>query len=133
MNIAELKKNANIKLLSLFLAVVLWASVTSGRTGELELRIALKVDNVSSGLSVAGPEPKEVVVTVSGPKILLLKLSSEKIIMPLDVKGVGEGTAMFTGFERKLHLPREVAVTRVFPTTVEVRLSRLDHGGAERK
>ena len=114
----------DIKLLSLVLAIIVWVGVSGGRHAELELTVPLELHNVPPGLSVAGSVPSEVSVTVAGPKILLLKLSSEKIIIPLDAQGVGVGTTLFTGLDRRLSLPREMTVTRLFPATVEIRLIR---------
>lgn len=124
----RLAQDWDLKLLSLVLAVIVWAGVAGVRTAEVEIRVPLEVRNIPSGLSQADSPPKEIAVTVAGPKILLLKLRSERIIMPLDAGGAGEGTALFTGFEHRLDLPREVTVTRLFPATVEVRLIRTPSG-----
>jgi hypothetical protein len=118
----NLSTNWDLRLLSLVLAVIVWVGVSGGRTAEVKLTVPLELRNLPQGLSVAGAIPTEVAVTVVGPKILLLKLRSEKIIIPLDARGVGEGTVLFTGLEHRLRLPREATVTRLFPATVEVRL-----------
>lgn len=114
----------DLKLLSLVLAVIVWLGVSGSRTAEIELTVPLELHNIAPGLSVADPVPREVTVSVVGPKILLLKLRSERIIIPLDARGVGEGTTLFTGLDRRLRLPREATVTRLFPAVVEVRLVR---------
>jgi len=64
------------------------------------------------------------VVTLNGPNILLLKLRDEKIIMPLDMTGVGAGTVLFTGFEARLSVPSKVRVTRVYPAEISVRVEQ---------
>lgn len=124
MNWRGFVENWDIKLLSLLLAMIVWAGVTGKRTAEMELAVPLEVINLAPGFAVAGPVPREVLVTVAGPRILLLKLRSEKIIIPLDARGIEEGTTLFTGFERKLRLPSEVEIVRLFPSSVELRLIR---------
>ncbi|WP_246560356.1 CdaR family protein [Geobacter grbiciae] len=124
MNWSNFSINWDLKLLSLILAVIVWGGVSGGRTAELELTVPLELRNLPPGLSVASAVPTEASVTVAGPKILLLKLRSERIIIPLDARGVGEGTTLFTGLERRLGLPREATITRLFPATVELRLIR---------
>ncbi len=121
---SNFSKNWDLKLLSLVLAVIVWGGVSGGRTAEIDLTVPLELQNLPPGLTVAGSVPSDVSVSVAGPKILLLKLRSERIIMPLDARGAGEGTILFAGLERRLSLPREATVTRLFPATVEVRLIR---------
>lgn len=89
------------------------------------MRIPLELRNVATGYTVADKGPGELVVTLSGPSILLLKLRGEKIIMPLDMTGVGAGTVLFTGFEARLSVPSKVRVTRVYPAEISVRVEQL--------
>ena len=124
MTLSTLTKNTDIKILSVVLALTLWLSVAGKREGEVALTVPLEVRDLSPGLMISNFEEKTVEVTLSGPKILLLKLRSEKIIMPLEMKGLREGRVLFTGFERKLKLPHEVRVTRVYPASVELVLVR---------
>lgn len=116
-------KNWDLQLLSLVLAVIVWCGVTGGRTAEVELTVPLELGAFPPGLSAVGRVPSEAAVTVSGPTILLLKLRSEKIIIPLDARGAGEGSILFTGLDKRLKLPRGVTVTRIYPAAVEVRLA----------
>lgn len=120
----DLTRHAEIKILSLVLAGTLWISVAGNRTAEMTLTVPLVAQSIPSGLVAAPLEHAALQVTLSGPKILLLKLRDEKIIMPLDMGGLKEGRALFTGFDRSLPLPREVRVTRVYPASVEVMLVR---------
>uniref|UniRef100_A0A831U3H2 YbbR domain protein n=1 Tax=Geobacter metallireducens TaxID=28232 RepID=A0A831U3H2_GEOME len=116
-------KNWDLKLLSLVLAVIVWCGVTGGRTAEVQLTAPVEISALPPGLSVAGPVPSKVEITVSGPQILLLKLRGERIIIPLDARGAGEGTILFTGLDQRLKLPRRVTVTRIYPAAIEVRLA----------
>jgi len=123
MNWRAMVKQWDIKLLSIVLAVIAWCAVTGGRTAEVQLTVPLELGALPPGLTVVGTVPSTVAITVSGPKILLLKLRSERIIIPLDVRGAGEGTILFTGFDQRLKLPRGVTVTRMVPAAVEIRLA----------
>lgn len=124
MTLADLTKHAEIKILSVVLAFTLWLSVAGSREGEMTLTVPLEARNIPPGLAVTAAGHESIEVTLSGPIILLLKLRGEKIIMPLELKGLREGRALYTGFERRLRLPREVRVTRVYPDSIEVVLAR---------
>lgn len=124
MNVTDILKNWDVKLLSLVLAVSLWLGVAGGRDGELVVRIPLELRNIPAGYTVVDKGPNDLVVTLSGPNILLLKLRGEKIIIPLDMTGVGAGTVLFTGFETRLTVPSKVRVTRVFPAEIAVRVEQ---------
>lgn len=115
--------NWDLKLLSLVLAVFVWYGVTGGRTAEVQLTAPVELVAIPPGLSVAGPVPSKVAITVSGPHILLLKLRSERIIISLDARGAGEGTILFTGLDQRLKLPPGVTVTRIYPAAIEVSLA----------
>ena len=124
MNGDFVKNHGELKILSLVLAMILWLCVAGSGDATLQVVVAVEPCNVPAGLAVSSVEREKLAVTVIGPKILLLKLRGERIIMPLDMTGLGAGTAEFTGFERWLPLPGGVTVTRVYPSSLRVSLSQ---------
>jgi len=50
MNVTDLVKNWDVKLLSLVLAVSLWLGVAGGREGELVMRVPLELRNVAPAI-----------------------------------------------------------------------------------
>jgi len=125
----DLTGNLPIKLLALVLAVALWLLANGAREAEKDLLVPVLVKNLPRDLTVACGLPRSIAVTVSGPKYRLLGLHPENMAVPLDLKDLGEGTALFGGMDKRLSLPPGVTVMRVYPAAVEVRLQRPSRQG----
>ncbi|BDV43383.1 hypothetical protein GURASL_23060 [Geotalea uraniireducens] len=121
--IRSMARNWGIKVLALLFAVALWLAVAGERKGRLELTIPVTVRNAPTDCAVIVDHPV-LAVSLVGPRILLLKLRGENIIMPLDMKGVGAGTTSFSNLAQQLVLPDGVVVSRVFPADVSVTVKR---------
>lgn len=117
-------KNFGLKVLALFLAVVLWLFVNFEKESEIEVSAPVEFKNLSAGLAVAGPVPSRLDIRIAGPKILLLRVRPDRLKVPLDLTGIKEGTAAFSGIEKLLPAYPGVRVTRVYPSTITVRLVR---------
>ncbi|KAF0220213.1 MAG: hypothetical protein FD174_1452 [Geobacteraceae bacterium] len=115
-------KNLGLKALSLLLAVVLWLFVTLEKESEVDVTVPVILKNLSPGLAVAGKPPSRIDVRIAGSKILMLRMRPDRITVPLDLKGVNEGTVVFSALERALRLSPGVRVIRVYPSTIELKL-----------
>ncbi len=120
----RLTRNLLVKVLALLLACALWFYVTGGRVAEKELTVPLAVKDLPAGFVVAESYPATIMVSVVGPRLLLSQLRSEQLRLELELQGLREGTALFTGFEHKIQLPVGLHITRVSPATIELRLIR---------
>ena len=120
----SLTRNLLVKLLALLLACALWFYVTGGREAEKELTVPMVVKDLPAGFAVAEGYPATIKVSVVGPRLLLSQLRQEKLRLVLELRGLGEGTVLFTGFEHKIQLPVGLHITRVSPATIELRLIR---------
>ena len=116
--------NLGLKALSLFLAALLWLFVTAGQESELDLQVPVLFENLSPGLAVVSQPPSRLDVRVAGPKIVLMRLRTERLAVVLDLKNAGEGTTGFPGPEKAIRFPDGVRVTRVAPAVIELRLVR---------
>lgn len=118
-------KNLDLKALSLLLAVVLWLFVTfETGTAEVDITVPVVLKNLSPGLMVAGRPPSRVDIRIAGSKIMLLRVRPDRFVVPLDLKGVNEGTVVFSALGKTLRLPAGVRAIRVYPSTIELRLAR---------
>lgn len=117
-------RNLLVKLLALLLASALWFYVTGGREAEKELTVPLVMKDLPVGFAVAEGYPATIMVSVVGPRLLLSRLRPEQPRLELELRGLSEGTALFTGFEHKIQLPVGLHITRVSPSTIELRLVR---------
>jgi YbbR domain-containing protein len=116
--------NLGLKVLSLFLATLLWLFVTAGQESELDLQVPVLFEHLSSGLTIVNQPPSRLDVRVAGPKILLMRLRTDRLAAILDLKDAGEGSAGFPGPEKAIRFPEGVRVTRVIPAVIEVRLAK---------
>ena len=97
---------------------------TGAKDSERDISIPLAIRNLPAGLSVAGPLPGTVEVTVAGPKIRLLGLRSEEMSLSLDLRNLHEGTVTFSGMEKRLRIPPGIIVMRLYPSVIDVKLVR---------
>jgi YbbR domain-containing protein len=127
MNVREiLSHNFGLKVLSLFLAMVLWLFVAAGTESETSLSLPVVFAHIPPGLVIINQPPTRVDVRLAGPRILLLRLHAERLPVVLDLQDAREGSTAFPGVDSAIHVPGGVRVTRVAPATIEVRLSRPD-------
>jgi YbbR domain-containing protein len=130
MNVREmLTHNLGLKVLSLFLAIVLWLFVAAGMETEIGLVLPVVFAHLSPDLAVVNRPPARIDVRLAGPRILLLKLKAERLPVLLDLQGVREGTTVFPAVEMAIRAPEGVRVTRVTPAAIEVRLAKAGSSG----
>jgi len=124
-----LRDNLPIKLLALALAAALWLMASGARQEERELLVPLVLQNIPAGLAVENRIPPEIRVMVSGPRFSLRGIQWERRTILLDLSGLGEGISTFGGLDRHLKIPPGISVSRVYPSTIEVRLTRVKKKG----
>ena len=115
-------ENIGLKTLALFLALLLWFSVTVRQEGEVSMVAAVQLKNIPSHLSVASPPPPSILVEIAGPKILIMKLRKTSLAAVLDLKGYGAGTFSFPRLDTTVRLPDGLRVMRVDPSSIELKL-----------
>lgn len=124
MSLNSLAENLPVKLLALCLAVILWFFVIWEQEHEQGYRVPVTCVNLPKGLTLSGQVPEAIHVRIAGPKILMMKLSPSALSVRLDFSDTGPGTVTFPGLERYLPLPRQLHVTRFYPSSIEVKLVR---------
>lgn len=123
--VQRLPKNTGLMLLSLGLSIVLWLFVNYDRETETELNIPVRLTNVAAGLVVANQPPARLNVRVAGPKIQLMRMRPERLVVFLDLKNIREGAVTFTELDQAVPVRRELRVTRVYPSEVQVILKKV--------
>ncbi len=127
---AWLQENIGLRIMALVLALLLWAYVTGGGETERVLTARVETMNLPAGLVVAGNPVERVELRLAGPRMLLAKIAADRLTIPLDLGGVREGSVTFAALETRLPMPAGVRITRIYPSTVELRLVRGDGGTA---
>jgi hypothetical protein len=116
--------NLPLKALALALAVLLWLMASAAKQEERNISLPLAVMNMPPGLAIGSRIPREIRITVAGPKFTLRGVHGERTPVLLDLKGLGEGTVTFSGMEKRLRLPPGISVLRVYPANIDLKLVR---------
>jgi len=131
MNLREVvTHNLGLKIMSLFLAIVLWLFIAAEKDSEISFSVPVEIVNLPNGLVVASRPPARIDVRVAGPKVVLMSLQWNLPKVFLDMKDAREGTTEFPRLEGTIRISEGVRVTRVSPAAVDVTLAR---GGAAGK
>ena len=128
--LSVLGKNLPLKILSVLLAMLLWAVISRGRGAEMmeiSLGIPLELHNLPKDMDVIQGPVERVDVRFSGPRRIVSKLSQMGITVPLDLTGAADGETTFELFTSDIQVPERVTVTRVSPSNINVVLERVLH------
>jgi len=126
--LSVLKKNLFLKLVSLFLALILWVIITRGTGGnqmEISLGIPLVLHNLPTDLEVVTDPVERVDVRFSGPRRFVSGISQLGITIPLDLTGAVEGETTFELYTADLDdVPERTTVTRISPSSISIILEK---------
>lgn len=118
--------NLPLKLVSLAIAVGLWAFVNLGeRDSEEAIKVPVELRQIPSALMITSPRVDSVDLRVVGPRTLLGRIDHNQLTLPLDLGGAQPGPAVFTVNVERLNLPRGVRVVRVTPAEITVTLEAI--------
>jgi uncharacterized protein (TIGR00159 family) len=121
-----LAKNWIEKAAAVGLALGLWVIFVSGSQGVREARMApVLFDNIPSGFEVTNVEPKEVEVTLSGPRREFYVIDQTDVEVRVDGFLVGLGRRSFRIRLDDVRHPDSLTVVAWNPQTVELTVNRL--------
>ena len=118
-------KNLSLKLISIFLAVILWYFVISEKGGETALSIPLDFRNIPSSLIIIKNPVESISIRISGPVTLLRGLSPREVKAIIDLSNAKLGVAEFVIQPEQITVPRGLRVTMVSPASIMLRFERL--------
>jgi len=117
-------KNIDIKLLSLFLAIILWLYIASGENPIVEnfIDISLIQNNLSEDL-VIKEFPTNVSMGIKGPKNIINNISSHQI------SGIVNFSEISKEGQYKLKVevaaPKSTQITRIIPSEIKVEVEKV--------
>jgi YbbR domain-containing protein len=117
-------KNIDIKLLSLFLAIILWLYIASGENPIVEnfIDISLTQTNLNEGL-VIKEFPTNVSVGIKGPKNIINNISSYQISGVVDFSEINkEGLHKL---KVEVAVPKKTQITRIIPSEIKVEVEKV--------
>ena len=127
----NLTRNLSLKLISLFIAVFLWFTVTSKEYRYGDFNIPLELYGVPDNLVVTSTsfdkqEINNATVRVRASEALIRSLGERSMFLQVDITGMGVGThpvqlkeAMVMG------RPPGAEITEIFPRVIEIEIEQL--------
>jgi YbbR domain-containing protein len=117
--------NFFIKVISLFVAIVLWSYVNSHGGAEMDITVPLELQNVPARLVVVGDIIDEVNVRIKGRERVLQRTSSKSIHASLDLKDAREGDNVYFLDPSVISVPDYVGVIRINPQRIVIHAESL--------
>jgi YbbR domain-containing protein len=119
-------ENWGLKLVSFVLALMLWLYVTSKGKTELTLTVPIEFRNIPQGMALVGEVAGTIEVRVQGQERDLRDITSgKKVTGVLDLSRAVDGENVIRISPDDINRPARVAVTRISPFEVKVKLERL--------
>ncbi|RKY39881.1 MAG: hypothetical protein DRP75_00560 [Candidatus Omnitrophota bacterium] len=116
--------NLSLKIISLFLAIILWFYVAGEQKEEIERRASLNIEP-PAGMVIITRSTDKVDVLLRGPKNRLSLLPSDLRIY-YKIEGIEKaGEYSFTLSAQNIEVPSGVKVVSIKPSTIRVSLDRL--------
>jgi len=125
-NLTDLvSKDLVLKFISLVLAVVLWYFVGGEDRVDKNVMIPIEIINLPRDLVISNQFKKEIEVTVSGPRSLILEMTSKAITRQVDLSAATPGTMVIENDNDHIPVPRGITVQRVQPSSIILSLDKL--------
>jgi len=117
-------KNVDIKLLSLFLAIILWLYIASGENPIVEnfIDVSLIQNNLSEDL-VIKEFPINVSMGIKGPKNIINNISSHQIIGTVNFSEIN--TEGLYKLKVEVVAPKGIQITRIIPPEIKVEVEKV--------
>ena len=114
-----------LKFISLILATGLWYYVGGEDRVDKIVMIPIEIINLPRDLVISNQFKKEIEVTVSGPRSLILEMSSQAITRQVDLSSATPGTMVIENDNNHIPVPRGITVQRVQPSSIILSLDKL--------
>ncbi len=118
-------KDWTLRFISLVLAVVLWYFVGGDDTVDKNVMVPLEVINLPRDLVISNQFKREIEVTVSGPRSLVLKIEKGDITRQVDLGHAVPGTMVIKNENHLIPVPRGMKVLRTQPDSIIFSLDKL--------
>ncbi len=113
--------NIGLKIVSVFIAVLLWFVVAGEQPAERGLRVPIELQNLPATIEVVDLPVETVDVRVRGPSGTLSRLAAGDMVAVLDLQAARPGQRLFHLTPDQIRTPFGVEVAQVNPPTVALR------------
>ena len=114
-----------LRFISLGLAIVLWTFVGGEDIVNKSVMVPVEVINLPRDLVISNQFKKEIEVSVSGPRSLVLDMEKGSITRQIDLEKATPGTMVLENSNDVIAVPRGVKVLRIQPKSVILSLDKL--------
>lgn len=114
-----------LRVISLGLAIVLWYYVGGEDIVNKNVMVPVEVINLPRDLVISNQFKKEIEVSVSGPRSLVLDMGKGSITRQIDLEKATPGTMVLENSNDVIAVPRGVKVQRIQPKSVILSLDKL--------
>lgn len=114
-----------LKAISLWLAVVLWFLVGGEDSIEKTVQIPVEIINLPRELVISNQYKREIEVSVTGPRSVILDMNEQKISRQVDLSNATPGTLVVENDNDHINVPRSVTVQRVQPASIILSIDKL--------
>jgi YbbR-like protein len=118
-------KDWMLKFISLGLAVVLWSFVGGEDRVDKNVMVPIEIINLPRDLVISNQFKKEIEVTVSGPRSLILEMANKAITRQVDLSAATPGTMVIENDNDHIPVLRGITVQRVTPSSIILSLDKL--------
>ena len=121
----KFKREHKLKIISFFLAIILWYFVVLGKPIEKELEIPIIRKNFNPNYLVE-VNPSEVVLKVEATRRSLRNFSSNNLKLEIDLSKYPPGVHQIRVPIEKLNLPSDLKIKELKPDSITLIIKRLD-------
>lgn len=114
-----------LKFISLILAIGLWSFVGGEDRVDKNVMIPIEIINLPRDLVISNQFKKEIEVSVSGPRSMILEMNNRAITRQVDLSSATPGTMVIVNDNDQIPVPRGITVQRVQPSSIILSLDKL--------
>jgi YbbR domain-containing protein len=114
-----------LKFISLILAIGLWSFVGGEDRVDKNVMIPIEIINLPRDLVISNQFKKEIEVSVSGPRSVILEMNNRAITRQVDLSSATPGTMVIVNDNDQIPVPRGITVQRVQPSSIILSLDKL--------
>jgi hypothetical protein len=114
-----------LRFISLGLAIVLWYFVGGEDIVNKNVMVPVEIINLPRDLVISNQFKKEIEVSVSGPRSLVLDMGNLAIARQVDLEKATPGTMVLENTNDVINVPRGVKVLRIQPKSVILSLDKM--------
>ncbi len=114
-----------LRIISLGLAIVLWYFVGGEDIVNKNVMVPVEVINLPRDLVISNQFKKEIEVSVTGPRSMVLDMGKGNVVRQVDLLEATPGTMVLVNSNDVIQVPRGVKVLRIQPESIILSLDKM--------